>query len=722
MTSQHQPIPDLRALLIGIDCYLPNELSDGTFYRSLAGCVRDVLKVEQFLREEFGLTDERLIRLTASRGGGEQPPSRGSGGAPSSTDDERPPEPPEQWPTYGNIVQALRNLEESAQPGEQIYIHYSGHGGRVKTLPRHRKLIPGKRIDEALVPTDLGNDAGRYLRDIELAFLIQKLVAKGLYVTIVLDSCHSGSATRRGKAGAGRQIPAHENDVRGSASIDDRPKLSLVASDEELADNWRRLSKPSRRDVYVGSDWLPDPQGYVLLAACRSNEGAHEYSFDGVNKEGALTFWFIDSLKKFGHGVTYRRLHRYIHAKISEQFRDREPQNPQIEGEGDRILFGREPVPAPHAFIVLNADVANRQVRLSAGRVHGLGAGARFALYRAGQVDLNQSKSRLAIAEITEPGITSSLARLAGRSLQPSVELGAQAVLLAPGTDTPRYTVRLTAKERPFEQIAQLLRRRHEGYLQLIEADEKTDFIIDVSPTDHFRICDSSGREFPNLRPALSVADRDAPQRLVKRLVHLAQYRKVHELENLDPVSPLLKKFSVELLGVQDDYRVGEPLHPHPIAEASGILSARVGEWILLRARNHYTTVRGITLNVTVLNLRPDWSIRQVFPSRAGLFDTLEPTQSLSVPLRFELPEGYDEGIDVIKFVATVVPADLHFFELPPLDSPSASDRGQKEDSTQRVARSFERGSGKPKTPDVLVPFHEVDDWTTRQFEIRVTR
>ena len=548
MTKRNQTVPDLRALLIGIDYYLPNELSDGTFYRSLAGCVRDVLKVEQFLRSEFGLTDERLIRLTASRGGGDNPQSRSSGGTPLSTDDEKPTEPPEQWPTYQNIMQAFRKLEESARPGEQIYIHYSGHGGKVKTLPRHRALIPGKWIDEALVPTDLGNDEGRYLRDIELAFLLQKFVAKGLYVTIVLDSCHSGSATRGEEAGV-RGRPANKDDVRGSANIDDRPQPSLVASDEELADNWNRLSKPAGRDVYVGSDWLPDPQGYVLLAACRSNEGAHEYSYDGVNKEGALTYWFLDSLKKFGDGVTYRRLHRYIHAKVSEQFRQREPQNPQLEGEGDRILFGREPVPAPHAFSVLNADVARRQVTLSAGRIHGLGAGARFALYSAGEVDFKQSERRLAIAEITEPGITSSQARLVGRSLHTRVEQGDQAVLLAPGTDTPRYTVSVIAKEKPVEQIAQLLRRHNEGYVQLLEANEKTDFIINVSPRDHFRICDSSGAEIPNLKPALSVSDRNAPQRVVKRLQHLAQYRKVSELKNLDQSSPLLRQVLRRVVG-----------------------------------------------------------------------------------------------------------------------------------------------------------------------------
>jgi hypothetical protein len=619
-------------------------------------------------------------------------------------------------------VQAFRKLEANARPDEQIYIHYSGHGGKVKTLPRHRALVPGKWIDEALVPTDLGHDEGRYLRDIELAFLLQKLVAKGLYVTIVLDSCHAGSATRGEGVVVPGQIPAHKDDVRGSDNIDDRPKPSLVASEEELADNWRRLAKPSHRDVYVGSEWLPDPKGYVLLAACRSNEGAHEFSYDKVNKEGALTYWFLDSLKKFGHGVTYRTLHRYIHANVSEQFRRREPQNPQLEGEGDRILFGREPVQAPHAFSVLSANVARRQVSLSAGRVHGLGAGAQFALYRPGQVDFKQSKKRLAIAEITEAGITSSVARLIGRSLPRRIETGAQAVMLAPGTDTPRYTVRVSSKKKSATQIAQLLRRHNEGYVQFIKENKKSDFIIDVSPHNHFRLCDPSGTEIPNLRPALSVTDRNAPQRVVQRLLHLAQYRKVRELENRNQSSPLQHKFSVELLGVQADYTMGERLRPRPVAKAHGKPSVRVGEWIFLRARNHYTSVEGITLNVTVFNLRPDWSIQQVFPSRAGLFDTLEPTRELSVPLRFDLPDGYDEGIDVIKFVATVMPADFHFFKLPQLDTPSVLDHAQRENSTQSASQSFARGSGGSQTPGGVVPLHEAEDWTTRQFEIRVTR
>jgi hypothetical protein len=197
-------------------------------------------------------------------------------------------------------------------------------------------------------------------------------------------------------------------------------------------------------------------------------------------------------------------------------------------------------------------------------------------------------------------------------------------------------------------------------------------------------------------------------------LLHLAKYRTARELRNLDPLSPLSRKFSVELAGVQADYKPGAPLHPQPFTETQDTPNVKVGEWIFLRARNHYTTQDEITLNVTVLNLRPDWSIRQVFPSRSGLFETLEPGQQLLLPLRVELPLSYDEGIDLIKFFATIDPADFHFLELPPLDV-----RATRSAATHEA---ISQSSDESKTRDMVVPLSKADDWNTRQFEIRVTR
>ncbi len=202
--------------------------------------------------------------------------------------------------------------------------------------------------------------------------------------------------------------------------------------------------------------------------------------------------------------------------------------------------------------------------------------------------------------------------------------------------------------------------------------------------------------------------------------MHLAKYRRVLELENLDPLSPLLGRFAVELVGVQADYKRGEPVHPQPFGEAESTPTVRVGEWICLRAHNHHPH-GGMTLNVTVLNLRPDWSIRQIFPSRAGLFETLEPEQELLLPLCAELTPDYEEGIDVIKFFVTTEPADFHFLELSPLDKPPDKLIPLRS-GPYASGGSIGTSPSKSQTRDTAAPSKEDEDWTTRQFEIRIMR
>src|SRR5260370_36085371 len=138
MIDQEHHASELHALLIGIDCYVPNGLPDGSYYRNLSGCVRDISHVENFLRNKLQVPPRHILKLTSTVGGTAEPP-----------------EPRESWPTYENMVGAFRRLTETAKPGHQIYIHYSGHGGRSPTIVPEIKR--GGPYDESLEHTDIGN-------------------------------------------------------------------------------------------------------------------------------------------------------------------------------------------------------------------------------------------------------------------------------------------------------------------------------------------------------------------------------------------------------------------------------------------------------------------------------------------------------------------------------------------------------------------------------------
>jgi hypothetical protein len=344
---------DLYALLIGVNCYLPNRLSDGSVYGNLEGAVRDIEDVEKFLDRQ-PQKPKQIFKLTAT-----------SSETSSFIDPPKPLEPAEKLPTYGNIIRHFDEVTKLAKPGDLVYIHYSGHGGRAKTT---KPEIKTNGIDEAIVPTDIGTGEGQYVRDWELAILLKRMVDKGLVVTVILDSCHSGGSTR-GK----------DAKVRGllKEAIDTTPRLteSLVQpSREELAivaPGWQNLKYTTRGGTPVAS-MLPEAEGYVLLAACRPSELAYEYAFDGQESNGALTYWLLDTLAQPNPGITYRMIHDRLKGKINTQF---STQNPMLLGEGDRyrLAVGEviyeicdrtgEPVILRPAIKVTDTDAAAKIVK-----------------------------------------------------------------------------------------------------------------------------------------------------------------------------------------------------------------------------------------------------------------------------------------------------------------------------------------------------------------------
>ena len=211
------------------------------------------------------------------------------------------------------------------------------------------------------MPTNIGMSTARYLRDVELGYLIRQMVEKDLNVVVVLDSCHSGGATR----GAGGAVK------RGIESIDitRRPAESLVADPSQLAAAWLDALRDGARGTRAlkpGSGWLLEPRGYTLLAACRAQESAYEYPFDGVETRGALTYWLLDALTQLGPGLSYKVLHDRVLAKVHGQFGS---QTPQLEGEGDRQVFGWDRVQSPQAVAIMSVDMAKSRVLLNAAKL-----------------------------------------------------------------------------------------------------------------------------------------------------------------------------------------------------------------------------------------------------------------------------------------------------------------------------------------------------------------
>ena len=321
--------PTFWALLVGIDEYLAESVS------KLNGCVNDVEAMRVFLMNQLGVP-ENHIRLLSN-----------------------------QQATRAAILRAFEAFlidNPAIAFNDQILFHYSGHGSQMRDMTNTEP----DGYNETIVPHDsrTHNPDVYDIPDKTLAALLNRLMErKGNNITVILDSCHSGSGTRR------IELPGAAC-VR-LAPVDERlppPKLDATL----LASTSTRGAGPS--------GWAMTGVSHVLLAGCRDQELLNEYWSKSEGQEGvwhgALTYFTLQALQQVAPGTTYAELHERVAAQVNAIYRD---QTPQCEGNRNRVIFEGVQVQRDPFLTVLRVD--GNIVILGAGMVHGLRPGTELALY-----------------------------------------------------------------------------------------------------------------------------------------------------------------------------------------------------------------------------------------------------------------------------------------------------------------------------------------------------
>lgn len=91
-------------------------------------------------------------------------------------------------PTRKNIIDAFRRITQYSKAGDVVFLHYSGHGGRVPD----RDGDEDDGYDETLIPVDF-KSAGQIVDD-EIFKVLVRAMPAGVNVTVLMDCCHSGTA------------------------------------------------------------------------------------------------------------------------------------------------------------------------------------------------------------------------------------------------------------------------------------------------------------------------------------------------------------------------------------------------------------------------------------------------------------------------------------------------------------------------------------------------
>jgi hypothetical protein len=703
MTNQ---TPNFYALLIGIDFYFPHDLPDGR-YKNLRGCVQDINHVETYLKTTFNLTPDQIIKLTAS----------------ASENPNQPKEPREILPTYENIVAKFKELTAKAQPQDRVYIHYSGHGGRAKTIFESLKGFGG--LDEALVPTDIGQPNSRYLRDLEFAKLLEEMVEKELVVTLVLDSCHSGGATRE---------MSGDDRIRGEGFIDTtpRPTDSLVAPLQELAQNWQTSTENSR-NITVVNGLLPEPKGYTLIAACRDHEFAYEKVFEGRERNGALTYFLLKALRQEGTEISVEDLFNKISIQVNNEF---VRQTPMLMGETERTFFGGQSVGASRKVPVMKVDINKNRVQLQMGQASGITKGAEFEIFTFRTRDFQNSENRIMRVKVVEVGASDCWAEVIEipglRSLKPklvevaegTIEIGSPAVYVSPGLKQVRKVrVILPDPLPPFPgvniallpTILEQVKTQVEGhgwieFCSEEEKNENVDYFVSLTSDGEYLILDENKEPIKNLLFSIKVDEPEASKKLINRLIHVARYETILDLDNEDAFARLNGKLKVEVVkSVKRQTVVLNADGKVPVLEEE-----EEGVYLIICNESHRT------LNITALNLDADFSISKFYPDGVP-YEVVEPGQNIRRELKLSLPQNYEEAANIIKVFATVDGTNFQFLELPALDQSRKGFGKEKPTNTleQLLAAVVDENNPQRK---ITVVIDASEEWTTEKVEVMVKK
>ncbi|KAI8173263.1 hypothetical protein KHU50_004774 [Colletotrichum sp. SAR 10_65] len=594
------------ALLIGINKYSSSAFAD------LRGCLSDVDATESFLTEVAGISN--ITKLIS-------PPKVAT----------------EHLPTLANIRSKFQDLARGAQPGDFIYIHYSGHGTRRPTV--FGGLKGEHENDECLVLAS-SNDKLEVLRDVEIAFLMKQITDKGARVTFVLDCCHSGGATR-----------GDDDGVRGADGISDEYFLDSNREPiavENLEDAWCPSHADTGRGGTVVQHWMTASKGINFLAACHPHQKAQEVPRRAGERRGLLTACLAsvvnahsgmaDFLPQLSCNVVSNLVTNTL--RTHEDRDTWQDQDVVFGGQGDCQFFGAENVVQP-AVVVAHVDElpsGKLRLELTAGVAHGVCKRDIFAIYPRGKVFTS-------LADYTEPLSTCSVTAVKDFTCRADTQLkmntgdlqdGCVAVslrsILKDHVLQPKG-VRVSAADdstEPLDLVVQRVRDCIGRESSLVELKDVGDafFKVLVQKAGRFTIFFT-----PNQAEA-KVDFNGRPEDVLSHLIHLSIFYNLFKLAEKNAAQ---QGITVRKIGYLDegvtapDLRLylldGTPYLPaglNPVPQDS--IDILVGQSLGIEVRNASQK----SVYFEVLDLEPSWQVTRTYPME-GHLPVLAPPNSVTL-------------------------------------------------------------------------------------------
>lgn len=409
--------------------------------------------------------------------------------------------------TLANIRAAVADLTARVQPGDFVYLHFSGHGTQAPAADPASEL---DGLDELFLPVDIGKWSDQVghvenaLVDDEIGQMIDGLRARGADVWVVFDSCHSGTATRA--------VEAEGEDVR-TRQLDP----SVLGMDAEAMEDTASRSvtpdprAPQEPPVDAGT---AEGGSFVAFFAAQTNEVTPEKKLPkgkpGRKPHGVFTYTLFETLAEYP-GATYGQigeevLRRYAVSNLART-------TPLFEGDLDSVAFageGSAPVTQWQATLAEDGSFT-----IPAGELHGLSQGASLAVM-ASAADPTEA----ALGHVTVTAVdTFSASAVAEAPLPADLPKGLMLRKLDQGVDftltialPPAGTAPADALLSALDALKDVAGARLNFVAAGAEADLRLAVIADSPRPDAIWVLPATGlADDLATTPSVSTSDKDAP-------------------------------------------------------------------------------------------------------------------------------------------------------------------------------------------------------------------
>ncbi len=312
--------PVQRALIIGINTYKPSleepaAIADSRSWTNLDGCVNDATAMRDLAQTKFNFPAAHTTTLLDAQASRER------------------------------IIAELEKLVRESKAGDIVFIYYAGHGSQMKNSLSKE----ADKKDETIVPADAWKKGVADIRDKELARYFNQLLDKGVLLTVILDSCHSGSIGRG-----------------NNNFLYDPPKSRFL---EESNMDAKDAYEPER----------PEERGALIISAAQDFEFAKEYIDENRIAHGAFTSALLKAQQQLSPDASVNDLYNSLTAIMKYYGKTQEPVLAGADARRKGTLFSLPRGSVQNKFLVAVTRIEAKGVEMQGGFAFGLAEGVKLA-------------------------------------------------------------------------------------------------------------------------------------------------------------------------------------------------------------------------------------------------------------------------------------------------------------------------------------------------------